>query len=92
MLLQLLFLALQLWFPLFPGSFFGRGSMLFMLVQIPFALIPLLCLVSKEEVMGIFKIGHVLKMISWLVAGWQPALVIVINGYLLLEFCYSEVI
>ncbi|KAK6152761.1 hypothetical protein DH2020_012400 [Rehmannia glutinosa] len=30
-------------------------------VQIPFALIPLLCLVSKEEVMGIFRIGIVLK-------------------------------
>ncbi|KAI7998567.1 Metal transporter Nramp3 [Camellia lanceoleosa] len=56
-------------------------------VQIPFALIPLLCLVSKEEVMDIFKIGLVLKMVSWLVA----ALVIVINGYLLLEFFYSEV-
>ncbi|CAL5421765.1 unnamed protein product [Camellia sinensis] len=57
-------------------------------VQIPFALIPLLCLVSKEKVMGIFKIGPVLKaMVSWLVA----ALVIVINGYLSLEFFYSEV-
>ena len=31
-------------------------------VQIPFALIPLLCLVSKEEVMGVFKIGPVLKV------------------------------
>ncbi|CAL5351218.1 unnamed protein product [Camellia sinensis] len=30
-------------------------------IQIPFALIPLLCLVSKEEVMDIFKIGPVLK-------------------------------
>ncbi|GFY93753.1 natural resistance-associated macrophage protein 3 [Actinidia rufa] len=56
-------------------------------VQIPFALIPLLCLVSKEEVMGVFKIGPVLKMVSWLVA----ALVIVINGYLLLDFFSSEV-
>ncbi|KAL6961413.1 Metal transporter [Sarracenia purpurea var. burkii] len=56
-------------------------------VQIPFALIPLLCLVSKEEVMGVFKIGPVLKMVSWLVA----ALVMVINGYLLLEFFSSEV-
>ncbi|KAI3462715.1 hypothetical protein Pfo_019378 [Paulownia fortunei] len=27
-------------------------------IQIPFALIPLLCLVSQEEVMGIFKIVH----------------------------------
>ncbi|GFZ18798.1 NRAMP metal ion transporter 2 [Actinidia rufa] len=56
-------------------------------VQIPFALIPLLCLVSKEEVMGVFTIGPVLKMVSWLVA----ALVMVINGYLLLEFFSSEV-
>ncbi|CAL5187834.1 unnamed protein product [Lathyrus oleraceus] len=56
-------------------------------VQIPFALIPLLCLVSKEQIMGTFKIGSVLKTISWLVA----ALVIVINGYLLLEFFSSEV-
>ncbi|XP_027360029.1 metal transporter Nramp4 isoform X2 [Abrus precatorius] len=56
-------------------------------VQIPFALIPLLCLVSKEQIMGSFKIGPVLKIISWLVA----ALVIVINGYLLLEFFSAEV-
>ncbi|RDX89295.1 Metal transporter Nramp3, partial [Mucuna pruriens] len=56
-------------------------------VQIPFALIPLLYLVSKEQIMGTFKIGAVLKITSWLVA----ALVIVINGYLLLEFFSSEV-
>ncbi|KAF7809888.1 metal transporter Nramp3 [Senna tora] len=56
-------------------------------VQIPFALIPLLCLVSKEQLMGTFKIGPVLKIISWFVA----ALVILINGYLLLEFFSSEV-
>jgi natural resistance-associated macrophage protein len=31
-------------------------------VQIPFALIPLLCLVSKEQIMGTFKIGTVLKV------------------------------
>lgn len=31
-------------------------------VQIPFALIPLLCLVSKEQIMGTFKIGPVLKV------------------------------
>ncbi|MBA0688430.1 hypothetical protein Goari_006220 [Gossypium aridum] len=30
--------------------------------QIPFALIPLLCLVSKEQIMGAFRIGHVLKV------------------------------
>ncbi|KAE9466079.1 hypothetical protein C3L33_02012, partial [Rhododendron williamsianum] len=56
-------------------------------VQIPFALIPLLCLVSREEIMGVFKIGPVLQTVSWLVA----ALVIVINGYLLVEFFSSEV-
>ncbi|XP_050206337.1 metal transporter Nramp3.2 [Mercurialis annua] len=56
-------------------------------VQIPFAVIPLLCLVSKEELMGTFKIGPVLKMVSWLVA----ALVIVINGYLLVDFFSKEV-
>ena len=31
-------------------------------IQIPFALIPLLCLVSKEQIMGAFKIGPVLKV------------------------------
>ncbi|GAB4849022.1 Metal transporter Nramp3 [Ancistrocladus abbreviatus] len=56
-------------------------------VQIPFALIPLLCLVAKEEIMGVFKIGPVLKMASWLVT----ALIVVINGYLLIEFFSSEV-
>ncbi|KAL8160433.1 hypothetical protein V2J09_001970 [Rumex salicifolius] len=56
-------------------------------VQIPFAIIPLLCLVSKEEIMGAFKIGPLVKVASWLVA----ALIIVINGYLLLEFFSSEV-
>lgn len=33
-------------------------------IQIPFALIPLLCLVAKEDLMGVFKIGPVLKVIS----------------------------
>lgn len=31
-------------------------------VQIPFALIPLLCLVAKEDLMGVFAIGPVLKV------------------------------
>ena len=31
-------------------------------VQIPFALIPLLCLVSKEQIMGSFRIGPILKV------------------------------
>lgn len=56
-------------------------------IQIPFALIPLLTLVSKEEVMGVFKIGPTLEKIAWSVA----ALVMVINGYLLLDFFVSEV-
>ncbi|XP_042493073.1 metal transporter Nramp3-like [Macadamia integrifolia] len=56
-------------------------------VQIPFALIPLLCLVSKEEVMGAFKIGRTLKILAWIVA----ALVILINGYLLVDFFSAEV-
>lgn len=31
-------------------------------IQIPFALIPLLTLVSKEQVMGVFKVGHTLEV------------------------------
>jgi natural resistance-associated macrophage protein len=31
-------------------------------MQIPFALIPLLTLVAKEQVMGVFKIGPVLEV------------------------------
>ncbi|KAL3505085.1 hypothetical protein ACH5RR_034926 [Cinchona calisaya] len=56
-------------------------------IQIPFALIPLLTLVSKEQVMGVFRIGQTLEKVAWTVA----ALVIVINGYLLLDFFSSEV-
>ncbi|KAL5777648.1 hypothetical protein ACOSP7_010574 [Xanthoceras sorbifolium] len=56
-------------------------------IQIPFALIPLLTLVSKEQVMGVFRIGPVVERLAWTVA----ALVIVINGYLLLDFFVSEV-
>ncbi|XP_057544873.1 metal transporter Nramp3.2-like [Amaranthus tricolor] len=55
-------------------------------IQIPFALIPLLYLVSKEDIMGVFRIGPVLKTLAWLVA----ALVIVINGYLMVEFFSTE--
>lgn len=35
-------------------------------VQIPFALIPLLSLVSREEIMGIFKIGSTMKVSLYL--------------------------
>ncbi|KAM7251781.1 hypothetical protein ACFE04_023664 [Oxalis oulophora] len=56
-------------------------------IQIPFAVIPLLYLVSKEHIMGSFKIGPLMKTVAWTVA----ALVIVINGYLLLDFFSNEV-
>ncbi|XP_010538133.1 PREDICTED: metal transporter Nramp2-like [Tarenaya hassleriana] len=56
-------------------------------IQIPFALLPLLTLVAKEEIMGVFKIGPILERLAWTVA----ALVIIINGYLLFDFFVSEV-
>ncbi|XVE94986.1 hypothetical protein REPUB_Repub02eG0057700 [Reevesia pubescens] len=56
-------------------------------IQIPFALIPLLTLVAKEQVMGVFRIGPILERVAWTVA----ALVMIINGYLLLDFFISEV-
>ncbi|KAL3505083.1 hypothetical protein ACH5RR_034924 [Cinchona calisaya] len=56
-------------------------------MQIPFALIPLLTLVSNEHVMGVFKIGSTMGRTVWTVA----ALVILINGYVLLDFFKSEV-
>lgn len=40
-------------------------------IQIPFALIPLLYLVSKEQVMGTFKIGPVLKVIFIFPCFWS---------------------
>ncbi|XP_071686866.1 metal transporter Nramp3.2-like [Rutidosis leptorrhynchoides] len=56
-------------------------------LQIPFALIPLLKLVSSERLMGPFKIKPTMKMISWLVAG----LVITVNGCVLMEVFISKV-
>ncbi|KAL1310437.1 metal transporter Nramp2 [Arachis ipaensis] len=56
-------------------------------MQIPFALIPLLTLVSKEHIMGTFRVGPVLERVAWTIA----ALIMVINGYLLLDFFLSEV-
>eukprot|EP00250_Pteridium_aquilinum_P002624 c12846_g1_i1 orf=272-1801(+) len=56
-------------------------------VQLPFALIPLLCIVSKEQVMGVFKVKPIIKALSWLIA----VLVLVINGYLLVEFCSTYI-
>ncbi|KAG5543549.1 hypothetical protein RHGRI_016326 [Rhododendron griersonianum] len=46
-------------------------------MQIPFSLIPLFTLVSKEQIMGVFKIGPALERVVWTVT----ALVMVINGY-----------
>lgn len=56
-------------------------------IQIPFALIPLITLVSKEQVMGVFRIGRNMQAVTWTVA----ALLITINGYLLLDFFSSEI-
>ncbi|KAM3254509.1 hypothetical protein ACQJBY_048175 [Aegilops geniculata] len=56
-------------------------------IQIPFALIPLITLVSKEQVMGVFRIGRKMQAATWTVA----ALLITINGYLLLDFFSSEI-
>uniref|UniRef100_A0A0D6R2T7 Metal transporter n=1 Tax=Araucaria cunninghamii TaxID=56994 RepID=A0A0D6R2T7_ARACU len=57
-------------------------------MQIPFALIPLLCLVSKEHVMGTFKIGRILKVVAWIIA----FVVMIINGYLLVDFFLNELV
>ncbi|KAJ3674324.1 hypothetical protein LUZ60_004940 [Juncus effusus] len=56
-------------------------------VQIPFALVPLLCLVSKESLMGVFRIGKLMKVVTWTVA----ALLMIINAYLLLDFVSKEI-
>ncbi|KAE9609368.1 putative NRAMP family protein [Lupinus albus] len=56
-------------------------------MQIPFALIPLLTMVSNEQIMGTFRIGPVLERVAWTVA----ALIMVINGFLLFDFVLSEV-
>ncbi|WJX57803.1 Natural resistance-associated macrophage protein 2 [Trifolium repens] len=56
-------------------------------IQIPFALIPLLTLVSKQEVMGTFRIGPLLERVAWTVV----VLVIMLYGYMLLDFFLSEV-
>jgi hypothetical protein len=48
-------------------------------IQLPFALIPLLCLVSNTRVMGVFVIGTLTKVVAWSIA----VLVLGINMYLL---------
>lgn len=56
-------------------------------IQIPFALIPLITLVSKEQVMGSFVVGPITKVISWIVT----IFLMLINGYLILSFYTSEI-
>ncbi|XP_060199363.1 metal transporter Nramp2-like [Lycium barbarum] len=56
-------------------------------MQIPFAIIPLITLVSNEQIMGVFKIGKLMERTVWTVA----SLVIMINGYVMLSFFLSEV-
>ncbi|KAL4559602.1 hypothetical protein LXL04_031745 [Taraxacum kok-saghyz] len=56
-------------------------------MQIPFAVIPLVRLVSCERIMGVFRIKRGFKMVVWFVAG----VVIVINGCVLLQFFVSQV-
>ncbi|KAI4339826.1 hypothetical protein MLD38_024726 [Melastoma candidum] len=56
-------------------------------IQIPFALIPLLTMVSQDHLMGSFKVGPILGKVSWMVA----TILILINGYLLTDIIMSEV-
>ncbi|VFR01470.1 unnamed protein product [Cuscuta campestris] len=56
-------------------------------MQIPFAIIPLLTLVSDERTMGVFRIGTTIERIVWSIA----AMVILINGYVMLNFFFSHV-
>ncbi|KAJ8762483.1 hypothetical protein K2173_007922 [Erythroxylum novogranatense] len=56
-------------------------------MQIPFALIPLLTMVSKEQIMGVFRIEPFLERVAWTVA----IIVILINGYVMVDFFASEV-
>ncbi|CAM6015402.1 unnamed protein product [Sphagnum balticum] len=57
-------------------------------IQLPFALIPLLCLVSNVRVMGDFVIGTVTKVVAWLIA----VLVLVINMYLLGVSVFTSIV
>ncbi|GAA0139988.1 secondary carrier transporter [Lithospermum erythrorhizon] len=56
-------------------------------MQIPFAVIPLLTLVTDEHIMGSFRIGTRMELIAWLIAG----LMIIINGYILLDLFITQV-
>ncbi|KAG2542628.1 hypothetical protein PVAP13_9NG650300 [Panicum virgatum] len=56
-------------------------------IQIPFALIPLITLVSKEQVMGSFVVGPITKVISWIVT----VFLMLINGYLIVSFYITDI-
>jgi natural resistance-associated macrophage protein len=57
-------------------------------IQLPFALIPLLCLVSNTRVMGVFVIDTVTKVIAWSIA----LLVMAINMYLLVVTVFGNIV
>lgn len=57
-------------------------------IQLPFALLPLLCLVSNQRIMGIFVIDKVTKVMAWSIA----VLVMAINMYLLLVTVLSRIV
>lgn len=57
-------------------------------IQLPFALIPLLCLVSNTRVMGVFVISNITKVIAWSVA----VLVMAINMYLLFVSIFGTLV
>ncbi|CAK9264505.1 unnamed protein product [Sphagnum jensenii] len=57
-------------------------------IQLPFALIPLLCLVSNVRVMGDFVIGTVTKVVAWSIA----VLVLAINMYLLGVSVFTSIV
>lgn len=61
-------LAVALAFDTSEGSLDALNEWLNVLqsIQIPFALIPLLSLVSREDIMGVFRIGPILKVCSHL--------------------------
>ncbi|BBN07938.1 natural resistance-associated macrophage protein 2 [Marchantia polymorpha subsp. ruderalis] len=55
-------------------------------IQLPFALIPLLCLVSNQRVMGVFTISRLMKVVVGLIA----ILVMAINFYLMVVFVWDS--
>lgn len=57
-------------------------------IQLPFALIPLLCLVSNTRVMGVFVIDTITKVIAWSIA----LLVMAINMYLLVVTVFGNIV